>query len=198
MLYLPQIGIAVPAEISLGNWFVTQILTRNTELSRYICNLICYIMSRYGTSIEYTRHSRVLFVQSASICFGNIRTSANIGFGHDEYSRIFVGGYIAASGPIHAPYMLHTSNISPSGRISVLYSSMLGPPMMYITYISSKSSIFETIRVNKGTNTCLIPRYRTSIYSRVRVLVSAAESILALVTSILNEYSSTARVLASI
>ena len=34
-----------------------------------------------------------------------------------------------------------------------MYSSMLGLPMMYITHISSKSSVFETIRVNKSMNT---------------------------------------------
>jgi hypothetical protein len=92
---------------------------------------------------------------SRNIRFGNIHTSANIGSGRDEYSRIFVGGYIAPH-PIYAPYVDRTSNISSSGRISAMYSSMLGLPMMYITQISSNSSVSGTIRVNKGTNTCPI------------------------------------------
>jgi hypothetical protein len=42
------------------------------------------------------------------------------------------------------------------------------------------------------------PRYRTSIYSRVQVLVSAPESILALKRVFVNEYSCSKRVLTSI
>jgi hypothetical protein len=41
-------------------------------------------------------------------------------------------------------------------RISAMYSSMLGLPMMYITQISSNSSVFETIRINKSMDTCPI------------------------------------------
>jgi hypothetical protein len=88
--------------------------------------------------------------------------------------RIVVGGYIAALGHIYALYINRTSNFSPSGRISAMYSSMLGPPMMYITYINSKSSVFETIRVNKGMNTCLI--LASIEYSRVFVLVLRANT----------------------
>jgi hypothetical protein len=40
--------------------------------------------------------------------YGDICTSANIGFSHDEYSRIFVGGLYSRSGPyicsVHQPY----------------------------------------------------------------------------------------------
>ena len=109
---------------------------------------------------------------SANIRFGNIHTSMNIGSGREEYSQIFVGGYIAAQDPIYALYVDCTSNISSSGRISVMYSSMLGLPMMYITHISSKSSVFETIRVNKSMNTC--PILASIKYLRVFILVLSA------------------------
>jgi hypothetical protein len=102
-------------------------------------------------SIEYIRHLWVVFAPT-NICFWQYLYKANVGWGRVEYLQIFVGGYIAAPCPIYAPYADCTSNISFSRRISVIYSSMLGPPMMYITHISSKSSAFETIRVNKSMN----------------------------------------------
>jgi hypothetical protein len=40
-----------------------------------------------------------------NIPFGNICPSANIGSGHNEYSRIFVGGYITPPDPIYALYI---------------------------------------------------------------------------------------------
>jgi hypothetical protein len=53
-----------------------------------------------------------------------------------------------------------------------MYISMLGPPMIYIAHISSKSSVFETIRVNKSMNTCLI--LARIEYLRIFVLVLSA------------------------
>ena len=70
-------------------------------------------------SSEYICYSRVLLAPT-NICFADIRMSANISFGHDEYLQIFVGGYITALGPIYAPYVDRTTNISPIGRISVM------------------------------------------------------------------------------
>jgi hypothetical protein len=55
-----------------------------------------------------------------------------------------------------------------------MYSSMLSLPMMYITQISSNSSVSGTIRVNKGTNTCPIPAIIE--YSRVFILVLRAHT----------------------
>ena len=70
------------------------------------------VVNIFATSTcEYYLHPQIFI-------FGDICTSANIGFGHDEYSRIFVGGYIAALGPIYAPYI--DSNISLIRRISVM------------------------------------------------------------------------------
>ena len=71
--------------------------------------------------------------------------------------------------PIYAPYIKRTSKFPPFGRISVMQNSILGPPMVYITHISSKYSIFKTLRVNGSIDTCLI---LTSIkYSQVFVLI---------------------------
>jgi hypothetical protein len=55
-----------------------------------------------------------------------------------------------------------------------MYSSMLDLPMMHITQISSNSSVYGTIRVNKGTNTC--PILANIKYSRVFVLVLCAHT----------------------
>ena len=46
--------------------------------------------------------------------------------------------------------------------------------MVYITHISSKSSIFETLRVNKSTNAC--PILVSIEYSRVFLLVLSANT----------------------
>ena len=82
---------------------------------------IAFRSTRCGTSSEYILASIICgheYSFPANICVANIRTSASIGFGHDEYSQIFVGGYIANPGPIYAPYVDRTSNISPIRRIS--------------------------------------------------------------------------------
>src|ERR1700733_1218110 len=69
----------------------------------------CYYTSywpagaRCVTSSEYYLHPRISF--TTNIHFGDTRTSANIGFGHGEYSRILVGGHIAAPDPIYALYV---------------------------------------------------------------------------------------------
>ena len=106
--------------------------------------------------------------------FGNIRTSANIGSARDEYSS--KASYIAPLDPIYAPYVDRTSNISSSGRISAMYSSILGLPMVYITQISSNSSAFETIRVNKSMNTCPI-LVQVRVLDRVRARIFANTNI---------------------
>jgi hypothetical protein len=83
-------------------------------------------------------------------------------------------GYIAAPGSIYALYVERMAKFPPFGRISVIQNSILGPPMVYITHISSKYSIFKTLRVNGSMDTCLI---LVSIeYLRVFVLVLRANT----------------------
>ena len=126
--------------------------------------------------------TRDYYSRETNICFGNTCTSVNIGSGCDKYSQIFIRGYIAPLDPIYATYIDCTSNVSSSGRISAMYSSVLGLPMMYITQMRSNSSVFETIRVNKSMNTCpilvIIEYIHTCFarkYSQKRVFVNAHE-----------------------
>ena len=109
------------------------------RVSNILANREYYLHPRMFVSCEYSFLTTFVRVRISAEAATNIRWR--------PYSR--PRPYICS---VHQA----TSKFPPFRRISVMQNSILGPPMVYITHISSKYSIFKTLRVNGSMNTCLI------------------------------------------